>query len=72
MSATRVVALAGFLVSVLLAAGVELMSRRADSRIPSLAAICGFVMQYRAGRMPVGRIAVYGFWWWIGWHLFAR
>ena len=72
MSVTRVVALAGFLVSVLLAAGVEFMSRRADSRIPSLAAICGFVMRYRAGRMPVGRIAVYGFWWWIGWHLFAR
>jgi len=30
------------------------------------------VMRYQAGRMPVGRIAVYGFWWWLGWHFFAR
>jgi hypothetical protein len=29
-------------------------------------------MRYRSGRLPMGRIAVYGFWLWLGWHLFAR
>jgi uncharacterized protein DUF6186 len=72
MSVTRDIALAGFMLAVVLGAGVEWLSRREGSRIPSLAGICGFVMQYRAGKMPVGRIAVYGFWWWLGWHFFAR
>ncbi len=72
MSVTRVVTFAGYAAAVLLGIGVELLSRRDRSKIPSLAAICGFVMQYRAGRMPVGRIAVYGFWWWLAYHLLAR
>jgi hypothetical protein len=72
MSVTRAIALGGFLVAALLAAGVEWRSRRPGSTIPSVAEMCGFVMQYQAGKMPVGRIAVYGFWWWIAWHLFAR
>jgi hypothetical protein len=32
----------------------------------------GFVMQYQVGKVPVGRVAVLGFWWWVGWHFFAR
>ena len=24
------------------------------------------------GKVPVGRIALLGFWWWMGWHFFAR
>jgi hypothetical protein len=40
--------------------------------IPGLADIAGFVMAYRVGRVPVGRIAVLGSWWWVGWHFFAR
>ncbi|HKD96483.1 MAG TPA: DUF6186 family protein [Micromonosporaceae bacterium] len=72
MSVTRIIALSVFGIAAALAAGVEIAARREGSRIPSLAAIAGFVMRYRAGRMPVGRIAVYGFWWWIGWHFFAR
>jgi hypothetical protein len=72
MSVTRVITFAGFTTAVLLGIGVELLSRRDRSKIPSLAAMCGFVMQYRAGRMPVGRIAVYGFWWWLAYHFFAR
>jgi hypothetical protein len=51
---------------------VEFLSRREGSRIPSLADLSGFVMQYQVGRVPVGRVAVLGFWWWIGWHFFAR
>ena len=72
MSATRIIALIGFGVATAMALGVEFASRREGSKIPSVASLCGFVMQYRAGKMPVGRIAIYGFWWWIGWHLFAR
>jgi uncharacterized membrane protein len=40
--------------------------------IPGLADIAGFVMAYRVGPVPVGRIAILGFWWWVGWHFFAR
>jgi hypothetical protein len=29
-------------------------------------------MDYRVGKVPVGRIAVLGFWWWAGFHFFAR
>ena len=47
-------------------------SRRGGSRVPKFADIAGFVMAYRVGRVPVGRIAVLGFWWWVGWHFFAR
>ena len=72
MSVTRVITFAGFTTAALLGIVVELLSRRDRSKIPSLAAMCGFVMQYRAGRMPVGRIAVYGFWWWLAYHFFAR
>jgi hypothetical protein len=49
-----------------------LLARRPGSRIPSLGAVSGFVMDYRVGRVPVGRVAVLGFWWWLGWHFFAR
>jgi hypothetical protein len=51
---------------------VSLLSHREGSNIPRMADIAGFVMAYRVGRVPVGRIAVLGFWWWIGWHFFAR
>jgi hypothetical protein len=72
MSMTRLVTISAFLLVAGIAAGLELVARREQSRVPSLADICGFVMRYRAGRMPVGRIAVYGFIWWLGWHFFAR
>jgi hypothetical protein len=72
MSLVRFLAISAFTFAAMLAVVVEVAARRENSKIPSLAAICGFVMQYRAGRMPVGRIAIYGFWWWIGWHFFAR
>ena len=72
MSATRMLAISAFTLVAVLATGIELAARREGSKVPSLADMCGFVMRYRAGRMPVGRIAVYGFVWWIGWHFFAR
>jgi Family of unknown function (DUF6186) len=48
------------------------LSRRENSKIPSFGRLTGFVMAYQVGRMPVGRIALLGFWWWAGWHFFAR
>jgi hypothetical protein len=71
MSATRLLAIGGFAVALLLFAAVEWAARREGSRIPTLAEVCGYVMGYEVGRMPVGRIGVFGLWW-LGWHFFAR
>jgi hypothetical protein len=68
----RWVALAGFTLALVLFAAVEWAARREGSKIPTLGEVCGFVMRYWVGRVPVGRIGVFGFWWWLGWHLFAR
>jgi hypothetical protein len=51
---------------------ITYFARQEGSRIPSLGDVSGFVMEYRVGRIPVGRIVVLGFWWWVGWHFFAR
>jgi hypothetical protein len=40
--------------------------------MPTLGELCAFVMRYQVGPLPVGRIALFGFWWWVGWHFFAR
>jgi hypothetical protein len=72
MSVTRIVTITLLAVVAALSGLIEFRARRGRSKLPTLADICGFVMRYQAGRMPVGRIAVYGFWWWLGWHFFAR
>jgi hypothetical protein len=69
---SRLIAAGLFGLAALVFGAVEILARRENSRVPTLAQVCGFVMQYRAGRVPVGRIAMYGFWWWVGWHFFAR
>jgi Family of unknown function (DUF6186) len=69
---SRFIVIRLFLVFAVAFAVVEFLSRREGSRVPSLADLSGFVMQYQVGRVPVGRVAVLGFWWWIGWHFFAR
>jgi hypothetical protein len=51
---------------------VTWLSHRERSKIPTFGQLSGFVMQYQVGRLPVGRIAVLGFWWWVGYHFFAR
>ncbi|SCL33561.1 hypothetical protein GA0074692_3600 [Micromonospora pallida] len=68
----RTLAIGGFLVSLVLFAVVEWAARREGSRVPSLGAVCAYVMQYEVGSVPVGRIGLVGFWWWLGWHFFAR
>ena len=60
-----------FLAFALLAV-VEMAARREHSRVPTIGDVCAVVMGYRVGRLPVGRIAMFGFWWWLGWHFFAR
>lgn len=68
----RLVAIAGFTLSLVLFAVLEWAARREGSRIPTLGEVCAYVMRYEVGPVPVGRIALLGFWWWMGWHFFAR
>jgi Family of unknown function (DUF6186) len=72
VSLTRVLTLIGFAVVLVIVLTLEWLGRRPGSKIPTLAQLCGFVMRYRVGRLPVGRIALFGFWWWLGWHFLAR
>ncbi|MGE5828972.1 MAG: DUF6186 family protein [Micromonosporaceae bacterium] len=69
---SRAIIITLFLLTGLVLAAVGWLSRREESKIPTLADLSGFIMQYRVGRLPVGRIAIFGFWWWVGWHFFAR
>lgn len=48
------------------------LAQRPGSTVPTLGEVSGFVMSYQVGAIPVGRIAVLGFWSWVGWHFFAR
>ncbi len=68
----RALAIGGFLTALALFATVEWAARRPGSRIPSLADVCSYVMRYEVGPVPVGRIGLFGFWWWLGWHFLAR
>ncbi len=69
---SRVIVIGVFVVVALAFAAVSWLSHREDSKIPTMGDLSGFVMQYQVGKVPVGRIAVLGFWWWVGWHFFAR
>jgi hypothetical protein len=72
MSPTRLVTIVAFVLVFAVGLAVEWAARRPGSRIPAIGELCGFVMHYRIGRLPVGRIAMFGFWWWLGWHFLAR
>lgn len=72
MSTTRLLAISGFLLGFVLLAVLEWLARREGSRIPTLGDVCAHIMRYEVGAVPVGRIGVLGFWWWVGWHFFAR
>jgi Family of unknown function (DUF6186) len=72
MSVSRIVIIGVFILAAVLFAVVGLMSHRENSKIPTLGDLSGFVMEYQVGKVPVGRVAVLGFWWWVGWHFFAR
>jgi Family of unknown function (DUF6186) len=68
---TRWVAIVGYVATVLLVLGVEWTARRYH-KIPTLSDMAAVIMTHEVGRIPVGRIAVFGFWWWVGWHFLAR
>lgn len=68
----RALAIGGFVTALALFAVVEWMARREGSRIPTLGEVCAYVMRYEVGSVPVGRIGLFGFWWWLGWHFLAR
>ncbi|MGS2614639.1 DUF6186 family protein [Micromonospora sp. LZ34] len=68
----RTLAITGFLAALLLFGAVEWLARREGSRIPTLGEVCAYVMRYEVGSVPVGRIGLFGFWWWLGWHFLAR
>lgn len=72
MSVSRVVTLIAYALALALIGALEIAGRREGSRVPTLAQICGFVMRYRIGPVPLGRVALLGFWWWVGFHFFAR
>jgi len=72
VSVTRALAIAAFTAAVVAVGVLQWRASRPDSGVPTLGSICGVVLGYRVGRLPVGRIALLGFWWWIGWHFFAR
>jgi hypothetical protein len=72
LSLTRLLATGAFLAAGLALAGMELLARRPGAGLPTLGEACRYLMGYRVGGLPVGRIAVLGLWWWVGWHLFAR
>jgi hypothetical protein len=67
----RLVAVGGFLLAALLVAAVEWDARR-TGRSPTLSDMAAVIMTHEAGRIPVGRVAIFGFWWWVGWHFLAR
>ncbi|MER7002743.1 DUF6186 family protein [Dactylosporangium sp. NPDC000555] len=72
MSGGQLLVAALFSVALGLFAAVEIAAHREGSRVPSIGDVCGVVMRYRIGPLPVGRIAMFGFWWWLGWHFLAR
>jgi hypothetical protein len=69
---SRVIIVSLFGVAAIAFVVVGWLSRRENSRIPGFGDLTGVVMSFQLGRVPVGRIAVLGFWWWVGWHFFAR
>ena len=69
---SRIIVISLFIVAAMSFVVVGWLSHREGSRVPKFGQLTGFVMQYQVGRLPVGRIAVLGFWWWVGWHFFAR
>lgn len=72
MSVTRFIAISGFIAAAVAVLVLEWVARREGSRIPRLGDVAGVVMRYEVGGLPVGRLAVLGFWFWCGWHFLAR
>jgi len=61
------ITVAGYLIGASAGVGLQMLSRRRGSRIPSLGAVLKRAMRTRSGR--VGIVAG---WAWLGLHFFAR
>jgi hypothetical protein len=72
VSASRLLAIAGFVLVGLCVLAVEWRARRPGSRIPTLSDAAAVVMRFEVAGLPVGRLAILGFWFWLGWHFLAR
>ena len=72
MSLTTVVVISLFALAGVAFGVVEVLARRPESTIPTFGDLTAAVLRFEVNRIPVGRIGVYGFWWWGGWHFFAR
>ncbi|HEV2637007.1 MAG TPA: DUF6186 family protein [Actinocrinis sp.] len=64
---SRVVTIAGFVAIGVALVAVHVYGKRPDTRVPSLADLCGLVMRDRWGRLGVLFL-----WLWLGWHFLAR
>jgi len=64
---SRTLTILGFLCILLGVVALQVSSRRAGSRTPSLGQVFGYLMRTRTGR-----VGVLLSWWWLGWHFFAR
>jgi Family of unknown function (DUF6186) len=69
---TRFLVISGFVLAVVVGLVIGYLASRVGSRIPRLGDIAGAVMRYDVGGLPVGRLALLGFWFWCGWHFLAR
>jgi hypothetical protein len=72
MSITRFAVISGFLAAIIAAVVIEMLARRPGSRIPRFGEVAAVVMRHDLGGVPVGRLALLGFWFWCGWHFLAR
>jgi hypothetical protein len=63
----RTLTIAGYLLLVLAAVGLEAAARRKRSRLPSIGDVFGKLSARR-----LGHVGVMVWWWWLGWHFFVR
>lgn len=68
---SRWIAVAGYVVVAVLVIAFEWAARR-YRKVPTLSDMAAVIMTHEVGRIPIGRVAVFGFWWWVGWHFLAR
>ncbi len=72
MSLTRLAVIVGFFAAAVAAVVIETLARRPQSRIPRFGEVAAVVMRHELAGIPVGRLALLGFWFWCGWHFLAR
>jgi hypothetical protein len=64
---TARVAEAGFLLLIALGFVLEMLARRPDATVPTVAEVVD-----RCLRTKTGRVLILATWWWLGWHFLAR